>query len=73
MVPIRGGRRTVELTLFGAMILVFDPLLAAAGGGLPLAAAVAGSRSIEEGREDVGRARNPHRARLRALEGPGAP
>ncbi len=50
-VPIRGGRRSVELTLFGAMILVFDPLLASAGGGLPLTAAVAGSRSIEEGRE----------------------
>jgi hypothetical protein len=49
-VPIRGGRRFVELTLFGAMILVFDPLLASAT-GLPLAAAVAGSRSIEEGRE----------------------
>ncbi len=48
-VPIRGGRRHVELTPFGAMILVFDPLLAAAA-GLPLTAAVAGSRSIEEGR-----------------------
>jgi hypothetical protein len=51
VVPIRGGRRSVELTLLGAMVLVFDPLLAAATGGLPLTAAVAGSRSITEGRD----------------------
>jgi hypothetical protein len=50
-VPIRGGRRTVELTLSGAMVLVFDPLLALAAGELPLTAAVAGSRSIAEGSE----------------------
>ncbi|MDX6637546.1 MAG: hypothetical protein QOJ01_1057 [Solirubrobacterales bacterium] len=49
--PIRGGRRTVELTPAGAMIFVLDPLLAMTAGGLPLAGAVAGARSIEEGRE----------------------
>jgi hypothetical protein len=49
-VPIRGGRRTVELTPVGALIFVLDPLLALAG-GLPLAHAVAGARSVEEGRD----------------------
>ena len=73
VVPIRGGRRTVELTLFGAMILVFDPLLAAAGEGLPLAGRRRRLAVDRGGSRDVGRARNPHRARLRALEGPGAP
>jgi hypothetical protein len=71
-VPIRGGRRVVELTLFGAMILVFDPLLASAT-GLPLAAAVAGSRSIEEGREALaalGIKTELDYERTRAREGP---
>jgi hypothetical protein len=48
--PIRGGRRTVELTPLGAMVFVLDPLLAMAA-GLPLANAVAGARSIAEGRD----------------------
>ncbi len=48
--PIRGGRRTVELTPLGAMVFVLDPLLALAA-GLPLANAVAGARSIAEGRD----------------------
>ena len=48
--PIRAGRRTVELTPLGAMIFVLDPLLAMAA-GLPLANAVAGARSIAEGRD----------------------
>jgi hypothetical protein len=47
---IRGGRRSVELTPLGAMIFVLDPLLAMAA-GLPLANAVAGARSIGEGRD----------------------
>jgi hypothetical protein len=50
LVPIRGGRRTVELTPVGAMILVLDPLLAVSA-GMPLASAVAGCRSVEEGRD----------------------
>jgi hypothetical protein len=47
---IRGGRRTVELTPLGAMVFVLDPLLAMTS-GLPLANAVAGARSIAEGRD----------------------
>jgi hypothetical protein len=53
MVPIRGGRRTVELTPVGALIFFLDPLLALAA-GLPLANAVAGAKSIEEGRDALG-------------------
>jgi len=71
-VPIRGGRRTVELTPFGAMVLVFDPLLAASA-GLPLTAAVAGSRSIEEGRDAlaaIGVRTELDYERSRAHEGP---
>lgn len=49
-VPIRGGRRTVELTPVGAMIFALDPLVAMAA-GLPLANAVAGSTTIEAGRD----------------------
>ncbi len=47
---IRAGRRTVERTPLGAMVFVLDPLLAMAA-GLPLANAVAGARSIAEGRD----------------------
>ena len=49
-VPIRGGRRTVELSPVGAMIFVLDPLLAVSA-GVPLTSAVAGCRSVEEGRD----------------------
>jgi hypothetical protein len=47
---IRGGRRRVELGPVGALILLFDPATAARSGELPLVSAVAGSRSVEEGR-----------------------
>jgi hypothetical protein len=45
---IRGGRRRVELGPLGALTFVFDPVAAAEA--LPLAQAVADTRSIEEGR-----------------------
>jgi hypothetical protein len=47
---IRGGRRRVELGPVGALIFVFDPAVATSGEELPLARAVAETRSIEEGR-----------------------
>jgi hypothetical protein len=46
-VPIRGGRRTVQLTPLGALIFFFDPL-AAAGSAVPLATAVSPAASLEE-------------------------
>lgn len=48
-VPIRGGRREVELGPLGALAFFFDPALAIAD--LPLAAAAAGTRSIDEARD----------------------
>jgi hypothetical protein len=47
---IRGGRRRVELGPVGALTFLFDPALAARSGELPLVNAVAGTRSVEEGR-----------------------
>jgi hypothetical protein len=49
-VPIRGGRRTVELTPLGALTFFFDPA-AAADPALPLATAVAPAASLEEAQE----------------------
>ena len=46
-VPIRGGRRTVQLTPLGALTFFFDPL-AAAGSALPLATAVSPAASLEQ-------------------------
>jgi len=46
-VPIRGGRRTVELTSLGALTFFFDPV-AAANSAIPLATAVAPAASLEE-------------------------
>lgn len=46
-VPIRGGRRTVELTPLGALTFFFDPA-AAAKSAVPLATAVAPAASLEE-------------------------
>jgi hypothetical protein len=46
-VPIRGGRRTVELTPVGALTFFFDPV-AAARSAVPLATAVAPAASLEE-------------------------
>lgn len=46
-VPIRGGRRMVELTPLGALTFFFDPL-AAAGAAVPLATAVSPAASLEE-------------------------
>jgi hypothetical protein len=46
-VPIRGGRRTVELTPMGGLTFFFDPL-AAASSAVPLATAVAPAGSLEE-------------------------
>jgi hypothetical protein len=48
-VPIRGGRRTVELTAFGALTLLFDPA-AAAETTVPLARAVREADGIENAR-----------------------
>ena len=48
--PIRGGRRTVELTPLGALTFFLDPL-AAANSALPLATAVAPAGSLEEAHE----------------------
>jgi hypothetical protein len=47
-VPIRGGRRRVELGPVGSLAFIFDAQ--AAGGELPLTGAVAQSTSIEEAR-----------------------
>jgi hypothetical protein len=46
-VPIRGGRRMVELTPLGALTFFFDPL-AAASSAIPLATAVSPAASLEE-------------------------
>jgi hypothetical protein len=46
-VPIRGGRRTVELTPLGALTFFFDPA-AAAKSAVPLATAVSPAGSLEE-------------------------
>jgi hypothetical protein len=46
-VPIRGGRRMVELTPLGALTFFFDPL-AAASSAIPLASAVSPAASLEE-------------------------
>jgi hypothetical protein len=46
-VPIRGGRRTVELTPLGALTFFFDPV-AAAGSAVALATAVSPATSLEE-------------------------
>jgi hypothetical protein len=45
--PIRGGRRTVELTALGALTFFFDPQLAA-GSALPLATAVSPAAGLEQ-------------------------
>ena len=46
-VPIRGGRRTVELTSLGALTFFLDPLTAA-NSAIPLATAVSPAASLEE-------------------------
>jgi hypothetical protein len=46
-VPIRGGRRSVELTPMGALTFFFDPLVAA-NSAVPLATAVSPAGSLEE-------------------------
>jgi hypothetical protein len=46
-VPIRGGRRTVDLTPLGALTFFFDPV-AAATSAVPLATAVSPAASLEE-------------------------
>jgi hypothetical protein len=46
-VPIRSGRRSVELTPMGALTFFFDPLVAA-GSAVPLARAVAPAGGLEE-------------------------
>jgi hypothetical protein len=46
-VPIRGGRRTVELTSLGALTFFFDPVTAA-NSAIPLATAVSPAASLEE-------------------------
>ncbi len=47
---IRGGMRRVELGPAGALILIFEPATAVAGGELPLVSAVTDAGTIEEGR-----------------------
>jgi hypothetical protein len=49
-VPIRGGRRTVELTSLGALTFFFDPV-EAANSAIPLATAVSSAASLEEGHD----------------------
>jgi hypothetical protein len=49
-VPIRGGRRTVELTPLGALTFFFDPV-AAAKSAVPLATAVSPAGSLEQAHE----------------------
>jgi hypothetical protein len=51
VVPIRGGRRQVELGPVGALAFLFDAV--AAIDELPLARAVAGSESIDEARDSL--------------------
>jgi hypothetical protein len=50
-VPIRGGRRTVELTPEGALTFYFDPVAAAVAGVAPLAGAVSPAQSLREAHE----------------------
>jgi hypothetical protein len=52
-VPIRGGRRTVELTPLGALTFFFDPL-AAVSSAVPLATAVSPAGSLEEAHDALG-------------------
>src|SRR5829696_8109179 len=49
-VPIRGGRRSVELTPLGALTFFFDPA-AAATSAVPLATAVSPAGSLEQAHE----------------------
>jgi hypothetical protein len=49
-VPIRGGRRSVELTPLGALTFFFDPT-AAAKSAVPLATAVSPAGSLEQAHE----------------------
>jgi hypothetical protein len=49
-VPIRGGRRIVQLTPLGALTFFFDPL-AAADAAVPLATAVSPAASLEQAHE----------------------
>jgi hypothetical protein len=49
-VPIRGGRRSVELTPLGALTFFFDPT-AAATSAVPLATAVSPAGSLEQAHE----------------------
>jgi hypothetical protein len=48
--PIRGGRRTVQLTPEAALTFYFDPIVAI-GATAPLARAVDGAGSIDEANE----------------------
>ncbi|MGH2967060.1 MAG: DUF1152 domain-containing protein [Solirubrobacterales bacterium] len=69
---IRGGRRRVELGPVGALILLFDPAVAARLGELPLASAVADTRGVEDGRAalaDLGVHTELDYERARAREG----
>ena len=49
--PIRGGRRTVELTPLGALSFYFDPIATVGAGLAPLASAVAASAGLREAHE----------------------
>jgi hypothetical protein len=49
--PIRGGRRTVELTPLGGLTFFLDPAAARSAGLLPLAGAVSGTGCLEEAQE----------------------
>jgi hypothetical protein len=49
-VPIRGGKRTVELTPLGALTFFFDPA-AAATSAVPLVTAVSPGGGLEEAHE----------------------
>jgi hypothetical protein len=49
-VPMRGGKRTAELTPLGALTFFFDPV-AAAKSAVPLATAVSPAASLEEARD----------------------
>lgn len=48
VVPIRGGRRAVELTPAGGITFFFDPVAATAAGCAPLATAVRAAPTLEE-------------------------
>ena len=74
---IRSGRRTVELTPFGAITFFFDPTLAAEA-AVPLASAVRPADGIEEARVvleglGVGTELDLERARARGESAAGAP